>query len=410
MPALVLNLETVAHQFKSHKIRLMHQENQPKKTMLPFCERDSALSAIRVVHITEALGGGVLYLLHQLIKAQVDAGHDVTLVHSSRQLVGTPASEILDQLFPSPISRVVIPMTTHISVKDDFKSFQGIAELLRVLQPDVIHLHSSKAGALGRVAARFVGYKKSLNYSPHGFSFLRQDCSQLKRMMFFAFEVIGGLFGGNIIASSASEGKLANKVVGYHRVSVVENCTDVQAFTCSKSTPENGVKVMSAGRLCYQKAPWRFWELAASLILEDAAFIWIGDGELRKQLEEDATDAKVQVTGWIDRNGLWSEMYEADVFVMTSLWEGMPLTLLDAQALGLPAVVSDVVGCRDVVLDGVTGFICKSDAELIEKTRLLVRDATLRVRMGEAAKSMALERFSIIRMHREIMNSYGLIP
>lgn len=371
-------------------------------------ESSVAFDAIRIVHITEALGGGVLYLLHQLIKAQVDAGHDVTLVHSTRQLVGTPETEILDQLFPSPISRVVIPMTTHISMKDDFKSFQDIAELLRTLQPDVIHLHSSKAGVLGRIAARFVGFKKNLIYSPHGFAFLRQDVSQLKRLMFFAFEVMGGLLGGKIIASSASEGVLASKVVGHHRVSVVENCTDVQVFTWPKSAPENGVKVMSAGRLCYQKAPWRFWELATALFLENAKFIWIGDGELRKQLEEDTTDAKVQVTGWIDRNGLWSEMCTSDVFVMTSLWEGMPLTLLDAQALGLPAIVSDVVGCRDVVMDGITGFICKNDSELIEKTKLLIRDAELRIQMGDTAKAMALERFSIRRMHREIMNAYGI--
>jgi len=93
---------------------------------------------------------------------------------------------------------------------------------------------------------------------------------------------------------------------------------------------------------------------------------------------------------------------------MTSLWEGMPLTLLDAQAIGLPAVVPDVVGCRDVVVDGVTGFVCKNDGELIEKTRLLVRDAVLRDKMGLAAKSMALVRFSIDRMHGEILKAYNL--
>ena len=362
--------------------------------------------AVQIVHVTEALGGGILYLLHQLIKAQIEAGLDVALVHSFRR--DTPAPEILDQLFPSPISRVVIPMTTNISMKADFKSFQDIAKLLKSMQPDVIHLHSSKAGALGRIAARFVGLNKSLYYSPHGFSFLRQDISKLKRAIFFSLEVIGGIFGGKIIASSASEGRLANKLVGQHRVKIVENCTDVPDITRPKRTPDTRVRVISAGRLCYQKAPWRFWNISASLSSENAEFIWIGDGELRMQLEKDTTSAKVRVAGWIDRNDLWREMYSADVFVMTSLWEGMPLTLLDAQAIGLPAVVPDVVGCRDVALDGVTGFICKSDGELIEKTRLLVRDAALRDKMGLAAKSMALVRFSIDRMHGEILNAYNL--
>lgn len=384
----------------------MHQGNQPMQTGEHFSKRGSTSSAVRVVHVTEALGGGVLYLLHQLIKAQVEAGFDVTLVHSFRR--DTPVPEMLDQLFPAPISRVVIPMTTNIATKADFKSFQDIAKLLSALQPDVIHLHSSKAGALGRFAARFVGLNKSLYYSPHGFSFLRQDVSLPKRAMFFALEVIGGFFGGKIIASSASEGGLANFIVGQQRVRIIENCTDVPEFTWPKRASENQVRVMSAGRLCYQKAPWRYWELAASLALENAEFSWIGDGELRRQLESDANHAKVRVGGWMDRNGLWCEMHAAEVFVMTSLWEGMPLTLLDAQAIGLPAVVSDVVGCRDVVLDGVTGFICKSDEELIEKTRLLVRDAELRVRMGQAARSMALVRFSIKRMHDEILNAYDL--
>ncbi|HEY5139785.1 MAG TPA: glycosyltransferase, partial [Methylococcales bacterium] len=369
-------------------------------------EDSATFRGIHVVHVTEALTAGVLYYLHQLIKAQVEAGLDVTLVHSFRR--DTPAPEILDQLFPSPISRVVIPMTTNISMKADFKSFKEIAKLLKSLHPDVIHLHSSKAGALGRAAAWQVGLNISLYYSPHGFSFLRQDVSLLKRALYFVLEVIGGFFGGKIIAVSASEGRLANRLVSHHRVCVVENCTDVPEFTWPKRVSETRLRIISAGRLSYQKAPWRFWKLSASLFSENSDFIWIGDGELRKQLEGAVAHTTVRVTGWIDRNDLWREMYAADVFVMTSLWEGMPLTLIEAQAIGLPAIVPDVVGCRDVVIDGVTGFICKNDGELIEKTRLLVRDAELRVRMGQAARSMAMVRFSIKRMHGEILNAYGL--
>lgn len=359
-----------------------------------------------MVHVTEALGGGVLYLLHQLIKAQVEAGLDVTLVHSFRK--DTPAPEILDQLFPPHISRVVLPMTTNISLTADYNSLKKIAVLLRTLQPDVVHLHSSKAGALGRVAARFVGLNKCLYYSPHGFSFLRQDVSLLKRAIYFFLEVIGGAFGGKIIASSASEGRLAHNIVGHRRVSVVENCTDVPTFALPKRIKNDRVRVISAGRLCYQKAPWRFWNLSATLFSENSAFTWIGDGDMRLELESEADHPIVRVTGWIDRNDLWREMYAADVFVMTSLWEGMPLTLLDAQAAGLPAVVPDVVGCRDVVIDGVTGFICKNDSALIERTRALVQNPELRFRMGHAARSIALQRFSINRMHREIFDAYEL--
>lgn len=369
-------------------------------------EGGGKIGSVRVVHLTESLGGGVLYLLHQLIKAQVDAGLDVTLVHSFRR--DTPSAETLDQMFPAPVSRVVLPMATNISLRSDFKSFRDIAELLRGLQPVVIHLHSSKAGALGRAAARSVGLEKTVYYSPHGFSFLRQDVSQVKRAIFLSLEIIGGFFGGKIIASSASERVLANKVVGRLRISTVENCTDVENFSHSIKLPQNRVGVISAGRLCYQKAPWRFWNISASLPSENAEFAWIGDGEMRQLVEEKYSKEKVRIVGWVDRSCLWSELQAADVFVMASLWEGMPLSLIDAQAIGLPAIVSDVVGCRDVVIDGVTGFVCKNDKELVEKTRLLIQDAELRVRMGQAARIMALERFSVKRMHSEMLAAYGV--
>lgn len=368
--------------------------------------QDKRLNPIHIVHITEALGGGVLYLLHQLIKAQVEAGFKVTLLHSFKR--ETPSHEVLETLFPAPIRRIVVPMTTHISPKADFQSLRDIAKLLKESQADVVHLHSSKAGVLGRLAARFIGLDAALFYSPHGFSFLKHDVSRLKRAIFFSIEVVAGLFGGKIIASCVTEGELANKVVGRRRVKVVENCTDVPSVIWPKHSHEASVRIMSAGRLCYQKAPWRFWKLSSALIDEKAQFYWVGDGELRKQLESDATFKEIHVSGWVDREQLWQEMYAADIFVMTSLWEGMPLVLLDAQTLGLPAVVTDVVGCRDVVQNGVTGFICQTDEELIEKTQLLIRDSNLRNRMSEAARTMAADRFSIQRMHNGILAAYDL--
>jgi glycosyltransferase involved in cell wall biosynthesis len=72
----------------------------------------------------------------------------------------------------------------------------------------------------------------------------------------------------------------------------------------------------------------------------------------------------------------------------------------------MPAVVSNVVGCRDVVQDGVTGFVCDTDEELCARTRQLIGDADLRKRMGDNAASMARERFSVARMNDELLQLY----
>lgn len=358
---------------------------------------------MRIVHITESLGGGVLYLLHQIINAQIGDGHDVILVHSNRS--DTPKFNVLDELFPPPVGRVVVPMATKITIRSDFKACLDIYRILKDFSPEVIHLHSSKAGALGRAAARLSGFEKRTYYSPHGFSFLRQDISILKKGLFFFAELVGGLIGGKIIASSASEATLASFLVMKKRIFLIENCTDVVSINCP-STRSESIKVISAGRLCYQKAPWRFWRLADRLADESASFTWVGDGEMRQKLEKIMQAKHTNITGWVDRAELWSVMMKSDIFVMTSLWEGMPLTLIDAQAIGLPAIVADVVGCRDVVLDGVTGFICKTDDEFVARTKLLIGDKTLRKKMGEASIKMCASRFPVHRMNSELSQLY----
>jgi glycosyltransferase involved in cell wall biosynthesis len=359
----------------------------------------------RIVHVTESLGGGVLFLLHQLIKAQISSGCDVTLVHSIRS--DTPSSDILDKLFPPPTLRIILPMVTNISLKSDLTSFRNLSKLFKAIQPDIIHLHSSKAGALGRAAAKYVGMGNKVYYSPHGFSFLRCDISFFKRKIFFLMEMLGGLICGRLIASSASEAELAETLVGRRRVYLVENCTDISEAPNAKIPSMKPVRIMSAGRLCYQKGPWRFWDLAASLKTEFANFVWVGDGEMREEIKRRDSSGDVLIAGWVDRDRLWQEMLLSDIFIMTSLWEGMPLTLIDAQALGLPAIVPDVVGCRDVVIDGITGYVCKTDCDLLEKTRELIHDVRLRMRMGEAARNMCLKRFSVQRMNNEMMKIYG---
>jgi glycosyltransferase involved in cell wall biosynthesis len=177
------------------------------------------------------------------------------------------------------------------------------------------------------------------------------------------------------------------------------NLDDVQLTTGG----ENGVvNVLNASRACYQKAPWRFQQVAQHCEALPAVFTWVGDGACRP-----SEAANLSVTGWLGRSEVAKHMARADVFLMPSLWEGMPLALIEAQAAGLPAVVSNVVGCRDVVQHGVTGFICDTDEELCTRTQQLIQDPELRQRMGENAVKMSRSRFSVERLNAELLNVYG---
>ena len=360
---------------------------------------------MRILHITEALGGGVAHSLSQLAKAQAADGHQVVVVHSVRP--DTPL-DLLADLYPAPIDRRVLPMVTSINLVADMKALIKIYALLKEENPDVIHLHSSKAGVLGRLAALLQGKRSRVFYSPRGFAFLREDVPHGKQKLFLNLERFASKLGGTVIGCSGTEADLARLDVGHARTYLVENSVDLSAVPVAGGSTDGAVRIVTAGRICYQKAPWRFRDIALGCVDLSVEFVWLGDGDLRACVMVDGTlPTHLKVAGWLPRAGVYAELANADIFVLPSLWEGMPLALIEAQAAGLPAVVSDVVGNRDVVIEGKTGFVCKTDAELLRKTRLLINDSALRQRMGQAAREMAVIRFSVERMHREMMSVYS---
>jgi glycosyltransferase involved in cell wall biosynthesis len=157
------------------------------------------------------------------------------------------------------------------------------------------------------------------------------------------------------------------------------------------------------GRITYQKAPWKFAELASSL--EDVAdFIWIGDGSLMDRAKWFG-DAPVHVTGWLSIRDVVSELQSASLFVLPSLWEGMPLALIEAQCLGLPAVASNIVGNRDVILNGETGYVVEDDDELLDRVTELISDVPLRREMSKNAVRQR-NRFAHERLGKETLDIY----
>lgn len=360
---------------------------------------------MKVLHITEALGGGVAHSVSQLARVQAANGFEVIVAHSIRP--DTPPQEKLEMLFPFPIHRIVLPMVTPVSPFADMIAVGKIFRLIREIKPGVIHLHSSKAGVLGRIAARLAGSKDKVFYSPRGFAFLRQDVSRSKRLLYLFFEAVAAKLGGTLVACSNTEGALARQKIFHPNVVVVENSVEVEDIPPVQARSESAVRIVTSGRVCYSKAPWRFRELARMLKDEAVEFVWIGSGELEAELACPASERiSISITGWLERNSVIRELCCSDIYVQSSLWEGMPLSLIEAQVAGLPAVVTDVVGCRDAVIDGVTGYVCKDVEDMKEKILHLLRNQKLRVAMGAKARELGLERFSTRRMHDEMIRAY----
>jgi glycosyltransferase involved in cell wall biosynthesis len=161
------------------------------------------------------------------------------------------------------------------------------------------------------------------------------------------------------------------------------------------------------GRICYQKAPWRFATVARAL-KEQAEFVWIGGGsedDVRRWLTEPA----VTITGWLSPEELTQQINELDVLLFPTLWEGMALSLMQAQAQGIPAVVSKVVGNVDSIVDGRTGFVCGTDDELISRVYELLMDEKLRSDMSRAAVKWASDALLDTGVGAESISIYRAI-
>jgi glycosyltransferase involved in cell wall biosynthesis len=358
---------------------------------------------MKVLHVTEAYGGGVLTVVNQLANGLVENNIDVTFALSVRPEAPPDWRSLLNK----HVDVRLLELNREINPIQDFKALIQLIRLIRQERPDVLHLHSSKAGFLGRVAAWLTAQSSRTFYSPHAFAYLAPHLSPAKRRLYLLLERIGAMFGGLLIACSDDELAEARKL-GVRAV-VVNNAIDLPLVDdIADRIPriaDGKVRIVTAGRICAAKRPEFFVAVAeaARKLKLDCDFIWIGGGDKPPQ-----TDA-VHFTGWLPRKEALGTMRAlGDVYLQTSAYEGLPVAVLEAQALGLPAVVTNAVGNRSSIVDGVTGFISSTDSvsECVERLRCLIEQPELRTTMGTSARERIESEFNIPLMLARYVNNY----
>lgn len=209
--------------------------------------------------------------------------------------------------------------------------------------------------------------------------------------------------GGKLVLVSESEAREAEDAFKARRSYVLENRLDLKVLPPRKSHAGRPV-IGTVGRISYAKGPWNFAEVTANFAGK-AEVLWIGDG--------DDTDKNawlggtgIEVTGWKSPEEAALCAAGLDIYVSTALWEGMPLAVMEAQAIGIPCVVSAIGGNVDAIEHGVTGFVCSTKADFLAAIELLISDKSLRLKMGDAARQRARRRFSDHNLSSESLRIY----
>lgn len=305
---------------------------------------------IKILHLVEAFGGGVFFFLSDLVNS-TDKNYEITIAYGIRK--ETPDN--FKEYFGDKVKFIEIKnFTRSINPIKDLKAMREIKKLVKEVNPDVVHMHSSKAGALGRLAIR--AKKRKLLYNPHGFSFLKQDDSLLKRAIYKVLEKLLALKKCTIIGCSQGECEEARKLSKNSIcISNGVNIPKLQSASeglKSKKIDCNKLKICTCARITYPKNPKMFNDIAKAF--PEIEFTWIGDGELREEL----TANNINITGWKEKKELLKIINENDIFILPSLWEGLPLALLEAMYMNKICIVSNCIGNRDVINNRKNGFVC----------------------------------------------------
>lgn len=363
---------------------------------------------IRVLEVMEATIGGTKRHLLALVRGLDRAQFQVEVAAPEMRSEAFDDVTFTKEVREAGITQHFVPMQRAISPGSDVACFWRLVALMARGHYDLVHTHSSKAGFLGRFAARTAGVR-TVVHTPHGFYFLNQKPGR-KRSFYLRLERIAGLMTHRMIALSPTEMAEAmdNGIVRADKVALIENGIRVPSppglATVSRLrevlAPGAEQLVGTVARFTPQKGPFDFVRMASHLVhaVPGVHILWCGDGELREQVEalsrELGISDRLHFLGY--RTDVLDIMSTLDVFVLTSHWEGLPYTVLDAMALEKPVVATAAVGTRDIVQEGITGMLTPvGDPEAAARAiaRLLLSPAE-RKAMGAAGRNTVLRRFS----------------
>ena len=175
------------------------------------------------------------------------------------------------------------------------------------------------------------------------------------------------------------------------------NMSELQEIIDKTEKVQHPFTVYTLGRICYQKNPTLFNAIAEAL--PDIKFVWIGDGELREELKS----KNIEITGWADRATAIRYAVNADVFLLPSRWEGLPISLLESMYMKKVCVVSNVIGNRDVIHNNENGFVCSDTEKFVKAIRKSQSGAE---RFTAQAYQDVLEKYNTKAMAKQYSEKY----
>lgn len=322
-----------------------------------------------------------------------------------------------------------IDMYRALNPVKDMKAVMQAIKIIKKEKPDLVHCHSAKGGVIGRFAAFFTGTK--VVYTAHAFSFLSAESAK-KKQVFLLLEKIAKL-NSYLLACSGSERELGIKVVGFKVKKafawnnavpdVDKDLTRISQISSQKNessdlpVPKIGERyITSIGRPSYQKNPLFMVEVAHGIHLKhpDIKFYLLGVGfyspmleDMKKLIHQYDMDDTFYLLPWLSHEETLKYVKGSMLYFMTSLYEGLPISVIEAMSLGKAVVASDVLGNKDCVKDGYNGYLLPLKEEVfVEKMNDLIENNEKRKEMEKSSRSYFESDFFIDNLIKALEEIY----
>ncbi len=351
----------------------------------------------RVLLVYQPTDGGVGRHVADLAEGLAGRGYEVVLCGPSR-----PAGTSED------VAHVKLDLGRAIAPRRDLAAIAGLAKIVKELRPGIVHAHSSKAGAVARLA-RLARPGTPVLYSPHGYAFKGYFERERQRRAYRAIERALTPLASRVICVCEAEARAARAIGRAARVRIVHN--GIAAAAAEGPVDQAVAGLAKAGPVVGALTLLRPGKGIETLIdaipgvlagHPDARVAIVGGGPDLEALRERARLAGVaEAVHFLgpssDPMGVLRGL---DVFVHPSWAESFPYVVLEAMSLGRAIVASDVGGIGEAIVDGESGrLVAARDPEALGRAVIaLLEDAELRRRMGEAARLRQLEEFTIAKM------------
>lgn len=338
--------------------------------------------------ITQSELGGAQTVVVQLAN-NLSKAHEVVLA------AGQGDGKMWNMVSNQVIKEDCPHLQRSISLKNDILAAIELRRLYKKHKPDIIHLHSSKAGTLGRI----VFPSKKTVYTVHGFDSVRLAFRKFLPIERFLQHLCKAVIGvskydeRNLIA----EGIKNNVSTVYNGISVPDcsNLPVVEVFDAGRKT------ILAIARVIPQKNPQLFIEIAK--LLPQYNFVWIGNQ--REVTEFGELPSNCHFLGNIPNAGAFCS--KADLLMLPSNYEGLPMVILEAMSLGKPVVASDVGGVSEIVRNDVNGYALENNPQLFaEKIQYILEDEELYSKFSQNSFDIFQQELTVDKMVEGYLDIY----